>query len=177
MNLLAELSREHSSAMRNRIVAFVGQKKDRFGELVEIFLAGPYRVTQRAAWPLSYCVQKQPELILPHLSRVLSAAERPGAMDAVKRNIVRLLQFVDIPRRYHGRVVKLCFGYLQNRKEPIAVRVFSMTVLANLTEQLPELSNELCLLIEDELPYGSAGFLSRGKKILHKLRLSPRPLR
>jgi hypothetical protein len=49
------------------------------------------------------------------------------------------------------------------------VKVFGMTVLANLCEKLPELKNELRIIIEDQMPYGSAGFKSRGSKILKKL--------
>lgn len=177
MDLLKEIDREHSRAMRNRIVAFVGQKKAHFAQLVGVFLAGPYRVTQRAAWPLSYCVQKHPELIFPHLGKVLAAAERPGAIDAVKRNVVRLLQFIEVPSRYRGRVAELCFRFLHDRKEPIAVRVFTMTVLGNLTTALPELGKELAILIEDELPYGSAGFVSRGRKVLKQITNNQNSLR
>ncbi len=169
MDLLKEINREHSRAMRNRVIAFVGQKKAHFAMLIRIFLAGPYRVTQRAAWPLSYCVQKHPELIVPHLGKVLSAAESPTASDAVKRNVMRLLQFIEVPGRYRGRVAELCFKFLQDRKEPIAVRAFAMTVLGNLTMTLPELGKELAILIEDELPYGSAGFVSRGRKVLQQI--------
>lgn len=169
MDLLKEINREHSTAMRNRIVAYLGLKKSHFAHLVEVFLAGPYRVTQRAAWPLSYCVQKHPELIIPHLGKVLAAAEHRAAKDAVKRNVIRLLQFIEVPGRYRGRVADLCFRFLKDRKEPIAVRAFAMTVLGNLTISLPELGKEVSILIEDELPYGSAGFVSRGRKVLKQI--------
>ena len=95
---------------------------------------------------------------------------KPGIHDAVKRNIVRLLQFISIPRSLQGKVADICFNYLNNPKEAIAVRVFSMTVLANLSTENPELKNELIPLIEDQLPFGSAGFRSRGIKVLRKLR-------
>ena len=44
-----------------------------------------------------------------------------------------------------------------------------MTVLYNLSVNIPEIKNELKLLIEDLLPYGTAGIKSRGRKILAKL--------
>jgi len=44
-----------------------------------------------------------------------------------------------------------------------------MTVIYNLTEQLPDLARELRLLIEDQYDLGSAGFKSRGKKVLKQL--------
>ncbi len=137
--------------------------------LVGIYLKGPYRITQRAAWPLSYCVVAHPELIDGHLSSMLKFVKKPGNHDSVKRNTVRLLQFIEIPKRFHGQVVDLCFGYLTNPNEPIAVKAFSMTVLCKLVKGIPDLKEELKIIIEDQMPYGSAGFVSRGKKVLKEL--------
>lgn len=61
-------------------------------------------------------------------------------------------------------------SFLCQQEGTIAVRVFAMTVLANLAKQLPELKNELIPLIEDQLPYGSAAFISRGRKLLKELK-------
>ena len=170
MNLKEAILKEHSKEQCNKIVAYVGGKTSRFSELVNLFLVGPYRVTQRAAWPLSCCIEKNPKLIEPHLKQVLNFAMRPGVHDAVKRNVVRLLQFVDIPRKLQGLTAKMCFQFFSDKKEPIAVRVFSMTVLSNLAKELPELKNELIPMIEDQMPYGSAGFISRGRKVLKELK-------
>jgi hypothetical protein len=104
------------------------------------------------------------------LRKLISHLKKPDLRNAVKRNTIRLLQFISVPKPLEGVISQICFDFLQNRKEPIAVRVFSMTVLANLVEKQPGLKSELRIIIEDELPYGSAGFLSRGKKILKKLK-------
>ena len=80
-----------------------------------------------------------------------------------------MFQFIDIPRAYQGDVAAVCFEFLMNPKEPIAVRVFSMTVLANLAKLLPDLQGELRIVIEDQLPYSSPGFMSRAKKVLKNL--------
>ncbi|MFZ5972656.1 MAG: hypothetical protein ACOYXA_13800 [Bacteroidota bacterium] len=174
MNLVKIIEAEHSAAQRDRIVRYVGHDADRFRELVNVFLAGPYRVTQRASWPQSVCVQNHPHLMLPHLKTLLLQLQKPRQHNAVKRNIVRLLQFVDIPERLQGLTVQLCFNLLQDGREPVAIRVFAMTVLANLAENLPELKNELIPFIEDQLPYQSAGFVSRGRKLLAKWRRQPK---
>lgn len=170
MNLLKEILQEHSRPQMIRIVNYVGANEKRFAELVGIFLNGPYRVTQRAAWPLSNCVELHPELVKPHLKKLISFLGKSGEHDAVKRNILRFLQFVPIPRSLQGRTTALCFQFLGDTKEPIAIRVFSMTVLANLAKENPELKNEIIPMIEDQMPYGSAGFVSRGKKILKELK-------
>jgi hypothetical protein len=44
-----------------------------------------------------------------------------------------------------------------------------MTVLLNIVKYVPELKEELKIIIEDQMPYASAGFQSRGKKTLKAL--------
>ena len=170
MNLKEIILKEHSKRQCEKIVAYVGTNPSRFSQLVDLFLAGPYRVTQRAAWPLSHCVERNPALIETHLKKVLKFAATPGGHDAVKRNVVRLLQFIDIPPPLQGQAAVICFQFLSDKKERIAVRVFSMSVLANMAKKLPELKNELIPLIEDQLPFASAAFISRGRKVLNELK-------
>jgi hypothetical protein len=93
----------------------------------------------------------------------------PNQTDAVKRNLLRALQFVKVPSRYQGRIADCCFAFLTG-KEPIAIKVFAMTVLANLAAENHELKNEIIPIIESQLPFGSAGFISRARKVLRQLR-------
>lgn len=65
--------------------------------------------------------------------------------------------------------MNICFAYLESPAEALAIKVFSMTVLGNLAKLYPEIIPELKLLIEDQLPYQTAGFKSRGKKVLKVL--------
>lgn len=169
MNIVHEVLREHTKAMCNRIVKYVGNDPSRFFELVTAFLKGPYRVTQRAAWPLSCCVEMHPELIGPHLKKIITNLKTPGLHDSVKRNTVRLMQFIDLPKSLQGAAADVCFEFLANPKEPIAVRCFSMTVLARLAKEQPELKKELRIIIEDQFPYGTAGFASRARRTLKQL--------
>jgi hypothetical protein len=166
MDLTKALLKEHSKAQMTKIVDYVGQNQARFKVLVEVYLAGPYRVTQRAAWPLSYCVEHHPDLVKPHLKRLLDFLNKPGSHHAVKRNTLRLLQYIELPKRLQGRVADLCFQYLQSKGEPIAVKAFSLTVLQRIVEVQPELGPELKIIIEDQLPYASPAFRSRAMKVL-----------
>jgi hypothetical protein len=61
------------------------------------------------------------------------------------------------------------FEYLQNPKIAVAIRVFSMTVVANITEGQPDMRRELKLILEDQLPYGTAAFKSRARKVLKQI--------
>lgn len=170
MNLINELLNNLNVTAKNKIAAYVGDNKDRFSELVNAFLNSSSRITQRASWPISYCVQKHPELIKPHLKRIINNLKNNNIHVAVKRNTLRMLQFVEIPKSLHGIALERCFHFFNDTGEPVAVRVFSMTVLGKVSKFYPEIKKELILLIEDQMPYASPGFKSRGKKVLKELR-------
>lgn len=171
------LTKGQSKNTVQAIVAYVGDNPDRFAALLKIALSESPKTAILATWSMSYCVEYFPELLNKHYAALLKAASQNNASDAVKRSMVRSLQFATIPKRYQGRVVDLCAGILENKKETIATRVFAMSVLANLVHENPELKDELLLLIEDGMPYASPAYISRSKKIvkqLHKLPQTPK---
>lgn len=170
MNPVDFLLKKHSKAQKNTIVKYIGNNPKRFAGLVDVFLKGPYRITQWASWPLSSCVELHPNLIKPHLKKILTNVMKPGQHDAVKRNTIRLLQYIDIPKSLQGLAADVCFQLLSDIKEPVAIRAFSITVLSKLALEQPDLKNELIPIIEQQLPYSSAAFVSRARKALKELK-------
>jgi hypothetical protein len=169
MDLRAEILKNHSQNQARKVADYVGNNPTRFKSLLEVFMEGPFRVSQRASWPLNLCVERHTKLINPHFTSILKMAKKAGVHDAVKRNIFRMLQFVTIPKKHQGQVADIAFKFLMDTKEPVATRVFAMTVLANIAEEEPDLKEELRIVIEDGLPYGSPAYVSRAKKILKQL--------
>ncbi len=169
MQLRETILSEHSSANCNRIAKWAGSSQQHFDELFNLFLNDEYRVVQLAAWPLSYAAIAQPALIQKHFGRLMKNLKKPGLHDAVKRNTVRILQDLDIPEKYHGEVMSICFDYIISPVEKPAVKAFSLTVLQHLSGQYPEIKKELKTIIEDRWDFESAAFKSRAKKILKDL--------
>ncbi len=166
MNLKKALESANSKNSAEAIVRWVGGNRARFDKLVGLLLEDENRIQVRAAWPLSYCVENHPNLVQPHLRRLVRYLRQPGIDGAVKRSIVRLLQFVDVPKGLQGQVADSCFAFVADPHEAPAVRAFSMTVADNLTRSNPDLRPELCLILEDQLPYATPAFTSRARKIL-----------
>ena len=152
-----------------RIVEYIGSDQARFDELMDIFLDSDKELVKRAAWVMGHSGVKQPRLAYKHFEALIEKIKEPQIGDAFKRNTLRMWQFMDVPEEYIGEVADICFDLLMSMKEAVAIKVFAMTVLANIVQKIPELKNELRLLIEDQMPYGSAGFKSRGRKILKRL--------
>jgi hypothetical protein len=168
MNIREALKEEHSRRQTMKIVKYIGKDAKKFKELMNLFFNDEYRIVQRSAWAVNCCASAHPELIRPYIGKMIDYLQKP-VHDAVRRNTVRILQFIDIPKNLTGKAATVCFDLLQSKNEPVAVKVFSMTVLGNLCKTEPGLRNELRLIIEAQLPYSTAGFLSRAKKILKEL--------
>ncbi len=100
---------------------------------------------------------------------MLRKMQEPGVHNAARRNVVRVLQFVEIPQRSLGRVAAACFEELASGTSPAAVKANAMTVLARIARREPELGRELRLIIEQQLPYGPGSFLARARKVLKEI--------
>ncbi|MFT4031661.1 MAG: hypothetical protein QM669_04525 [Siphonobacter sp.] len=161
---------ENSVAQTRRIVQYIGADTDRFAVLFNLFLNGEYRIIQRASRVLDLVVEQYPFLLTPYFPLFLAAMRKPELPAAVRRNAVRLLQFIDLPKDYHGEITEVCFQYLHDSMQAPAIKAFSLTVLHRMVTYYPELKVELQTLLEDRLPYESPAFRSRGKKILKALR-------
>ncbi len=167
-NLRDEILKEHSKAQCTHIVNWVGTSQQRFDELFKLFLNDEYRVVQRAGWPVSYCVIAHPEFIKKHWAALIKNLGKPNLHPAVKRNSIRLLQDIEIPEKYQGSIMDICFNYVASPTEAVAVKAFSLTVLKNLSKQYPEILPEIKLLIEEQMPHQTAAFKARAKVFLNK---------
>jgi len=170
LQLRQQLLLENSRANAVRIAEWIGEDTGRLAQLMELFLHDEYRVVQRAAWIISFIAKEHPALLQPHLPAMIQRMEDTGIPVAVKRNVTRVLQFLPVPPALHGAVMHHCFELLANPQETVAVRAFSMTVLANLAKDYPDIRNEIRLILEDQLQHSpSPGFSARAKKVLKLL--------
>ena len=166
MNIRQALMERHSKRQTMAIVEYIGDDARRFAELMKLFFSGEYRLAQRAAWTMSHCAEQRPELIRPYLPKLLDCLKRDDAHDAVRRNIVRLLQYVEIPRRLAGKVYSHCVDLIDDADQPVAVRAFALTVAARIAKSEPDLMNELRLIVRKHLPHTTAAFQKRARAIL-----------
>lgn len=170
MNLRQQVLKEHSAENRDLITSWIGTSEERCQELIHLFLTDEnLRVCQRAAWPLMHLAQKQRHLVLPYYVDFIDNLEN-AKHDAVIRNTLRILQDEKIPESHEGKLYELCFEYLCSISQPIAIKVFGMSILGNIAQKFPELKEELIAEIEYQYPHGSKGFQARSKRVLKNLR-------
>ena len=168
MNLKAETLKADHKDQVLKVATWVGNDPEKFHKVVLMMVGNDPDLAKRAAWVFSHCADEYPHLVKPHIKPIVNNLFKTQE-DAVKRASVRNLQFIDIPERMWGKTVEIGFDFLQSHTEPIAVKVFAMTMLYNLSNAIPEIKQELKIMIEDQIPLSSAGFQNRGNKILAKL--------
>ena len=169
MNLEYEILKEHSKRQAVKIANWVGSNPERFKQLIELFLRGEYRITQRSAWIVSHCADNYPELVLPWLPAMVKRMQDPAVHDAVRRNTLRFMAGFDVPQPILGNVVTLCFDYLNSRESPIAVKVHAMTVLANAAQKHPDLRHEIEDSIQAQMENAGPAIRARARMVLKKL--------
>lgn len=167
--MLAELvNRPHTKPTIQAIVDFVGDDKDRFAAFMNYFLGDDWRITQKCSWALGKLGENHPELIMPYHSILLQKLKEDNH-DAIKRNITRLYQFVEIPESIEGELFETAIGFLLDNSVAIAIRVFSMTICERIATKYPDLVPELIVAIESTIEGGSAGHKNRAFKTLRRL--------
>ncbi|TAL61448.1 MAG: hypothetical protein EPN85_04705 [Bacteroidetes bacterium] len=169
MNIKKELLREHSKRQANRIARYACRSNSNFKELIQCYSSHDYVLAQRAAWSVSIAGRMNPKLVAPHIKYLVDVISRKDVHNAVIRNSVRILEAINIPKKYQGKVMQACFGFLENYSVPGAIKAYSMTTLYNLSKKYPEIKGELKSIIEDRREQETPAFKSRGRKILFDL--------
>ncbi len=97
------LENENSKKTWLSIVKDVGADAEKFEVAMHIFLSTDYRMVQRISQTIGIIGEKQPQLIAPYLPQLVQLLkEKP--IDAVKRNVLRIFQFVIIPEIIEGEL-------------------------------------------------------------------------
>lgn len=147
-------------------------REDKVEEIVALFLGEDKRIAQRAAAIVMTLADIEPQLFAPYMHRLIMQLHH-NPTETQKRNIVRIVDFVDIPTTLEVEIMNFCFQYLENTKESIAVRAFSIRVLGKLYFKYPEIKEELKTLIEINLEQNpSPGIINCGNKILKIIGIS-----
>lgn len=159
----------HDKASIQSIIDYVGASPSRLKALLEYFLRDEARVSQKTSWALCYIGEKYPQLLEPYHQLFLDQLKKQHRNNAIRRNIVRMYQFVDIPTDFEGKYYDLSMLFLLDPKEAIAIRAFCMRICENIALKYPELIPELMQAIQSIVPHASKGLKNRAGHVLKKL--------
>jgi len=136
----------------------------------------------QAAWIFDGVLRLNTELLLPLWDRFVTQLEQTKN-PSVLRSFAKICELVCIRRwkeqhplwkkaikeEHLELLAQNLFDWLIGPQK-VAVKVFAMTGLYYLGEDVPWVNTELAAVIENQLPGSSAGFQNRGKKTIAALR-------
>ena len=170
MDYVEQLLQEHSRPNTNLIAKAIGNNPAEFKKIIELIYKAKAPIPHRASWLLSAVNEQHPELLRTYLSKFVDTIER-FQVDGVKRNMINVLASHQIPEKIQGKAVDVCFRLLLSPSETVVVKTQAMQVLANISEEYPELKQELKIAIDDQWDKNTAAFHARAKHIRTKLKM------
>ena len=136
------------------------------------FKGGDQKLAFRASWILTKACEKVPELIYPHLSRMIEGLKEIDN-ESTERSFMKILTMADLKRvseRHQGILVDHCFNALRSGFSAIAIKAYSMEIIYHLALIYPDLAHELSSTIKMlQSEDTAAGIIARGQIILKKL--------
>ncbi len=138
--------------------------------LMECFFHENTRIGQRSAIVVGNIAKANANIVYPYIPKMLKLMTNTNAPVALRRNIVRTWNCVDIPDKYAGQIFELCFNFICDSKETIAIRAFSMSICVKTCKVYHELKNELIDIIGLHVEFGSSGIKSAANRALKELK-------
>ncbi len=143
-----------------------------FNKLFEYSFHSDRKLAFRASWTLSKACDNYPELIYPHLTRMIEGLKEIDN-ESTERSFLRILTMTDLTKigeQYHGILADHCFNALRSGLSAIAIKAYSMEIIYRLALIYPDLAHELSSSISMLQGDGAAaGIVARGTIILKKL--------
>ena len=150
---------------------YVLSKPKEFDNLIELSFGTSQPEGWRSAWVLAELVKKHKDLlqrIVPYSSKIINSISS-FKHSGQSREYLKVVQLLDLTEDEMGILLNLCFDWLPDKKVDVAIRVHCMQIIFDFSKKEPDLLQELKLILEQEMEFGTPGFKGRAKKILGKI--------
>lgn len=146
------------------------EKPELFPEAFELVLKNSGTISSRASRAIYFCSVKDQSFIIPYIDLIIDAT-LSIENTSIRQNLLRLLSEMELNEDTHriGALIDHCFKRIDSIESTPAIKVYSLEIVYNLSQNIPDLQNELISTIENQLEQSGAGFQSRGMRILKKL--------
>ncbi len=168
MDLKQTLLENRSKEGVRKLADWIGTDGGRFQQFWDLMLSGEEPYSSYAAWVIDHSLLQHVDGLLPHRAAAFQALQEDHH-PAIYRNVLKHLSRVPIPEEIEGPFYDLAISWIGNPQLPAAIRVHSMELAYQIGKEWPELLAELKQVIAAHLDDGSAGFRSRGNKILKRI--------
>ena len=171
MSDLVDIILNRSYNIKQQTLNYIKHNPQSVKELEELAFSDKQPEGWRAAWILYYLIENDDKLIKKMSSKagkiidLLPKFNSPGQ----KREFLKVLLLVDIPEKYMGKLINLCFEWILNKNSDVSMKVHSMQIIYNYSFKEPDLLHELRLVLEDAIPYSKVGTVNRIHKLIRQI--------
>ncbi len=175
MTLEELLKLEQSRRNVDQVVGIIQHNPELFNNLWNIFISNREPESRRAAWAIDILNEDLSFINNNHLETLVDLLP-DFRHSGLQRHALRILERNDLPKKNQGELVSICFRLLESNEAPVAVKMFSLKILARVAMQEPDLIRELVEIIEIQIEDSTPGFKSIGGKIIKQLQRSRKPI-
>ena len=169
MNNLSDLiMAEHSRQQADFIADIVLSKPSYLDELLNIVFRNQEPISRRASWPLRIISERDKNILEPYISTIIKRLPEIDNV-AIQRAFLAILVNVNIPEENYVELLQFTFDILINPGSQVASLIYSTDIFYKISLNEPDLLNELKLILEQLLPFGSAGVKSKCRKTIKKI--------
>ncbi len=168
MDFITSLNIDSSRTVADMVTLAVDDDPTKFEEIFQITISQPYPISMRAARVFYQVCEFNFEIVKPYLGKMIEELSITK-IDGVKRAFLKIYTIHPIKfdsLKNSGKLISLCFDWLMNPKESIAVRAYAMDVIEIAVKQEPELAPEFIAVVESILDDDSIGLRKRAQKFL-----------
>jgi len=149
---------------------FVLDHPETFRDFIDASLAQEYPHSMRASRVVYLCSEEEPDLIRPYLGEILEKLVFLTDQSVIRNFLHVFDNFVpELSEDKLGSLLQLCFDYIEDLSQTIAVRTYSLKLLYLISQRIPEIKPEIIAIIHHHLPESTAGFIAQATQILKKL--------
>ncbi len=139
-------------------------------QLVKAAISRDHMLSSRAMWVFAHCSDLDYSNSTKYHKQLIKNLENKNLHNGVIRNTLRLFQQHPVPKNQQAFLLDICFKFISDPLQAIAVRAFAITIVFNISKPYKELLLELYavlnnLSLADETP----GIKSRVKNTIKQI--------
>ncbi len=166
MYITQVLATGRSKAIVAEVLDYIGSDPDKLSELMSLVLGVDETLAINSSWVLYHALDVETLDFAPYVTDSIAPMMHP-AHPMIERGLLKMFWTVDRwPEERYSEIIDHMMSTIMDTKSMIAAQALSMEALWKHLQPYPELLDELMIVVEEGIPYGSAGYKAKARKIL-----------
>ena len=135
------------NSYKSELIAYIESHPEDFAELVELAVSDKQPYSWRAAWLLWSCMANNDKRLHKHIKKIIEILAYRN--DNQQRELLMILQRMDISTAFEGRLFDLCINIWTNINKNPSLRFNAFKIMCAISKKYPELTNELKIMTDE----------------------------